>query len=349
MLNDVSRARRSRTSVLGIDAAGAGRALAGRGAVDHPPRRRAGGRAGRGRRWAVPMIASTASSFTLEEIAEANGGRAALVPALLAARTRELAEQLRPPRRGGRLQGDRRHARHRRCSPGARATCSSPTCRSCSRSGSRTTSPTRSSARRSSARRRRTRKRPSGSSSACSPTRRSTWDDLEVPCARRRRCRSCSRACSTPTTPGSRARPGSTASSSPTTAAARSTAQIAALDALPGVVDAVGDDLTVLLDSGVRSGADVAKALALGADAVGLGRPYLWGLAVDGEEGVRDGAALPARRARPHARSDRPHPPRPARPRLRAEPAVACRLAARGGPPRGGGPPGCACRAGSGA
>jgi isopentenyl diphosphate isomerase/L-lactate dehydrogenase-like FMN-dependent dehydrogenase len=62
---------------------------------------------------------------------------------------------------------------------------------------------------------------------------------------------------------------------------------VAALDALPGVVEAVGDDLAVMLDSGIRCGADVVKALALGARAVGLGRPYLWGLAIDGEEGVR--------------------------------------------------------------
>ena len=62
---------------------------------------------------------------------------------------------------------------------------------------------------------------------------------------------------------------------------------IGALDALPGIVDAVGDDLAIVLDSGVRSGADVAKALALGADAVGVGRPYLHGLAVAGEDGVR--------------------------------------------------------------
>lgn len=61
---------------------------------------------------------------------------------------------------------------------------------------------------------------------------------------------------------------------------------IAALDALPAIADAVGDELAVLLDSGVRSGADVAKALALGADAVLLGRPYLWGLALGGEQGV---------------------------------------------------------------
>jgi isopentenyl diphosphate isomerase/L-lactate dehydrogenase-like FMN-dependent dehydrogenase len=61
---------------------------------------------------------------------------------------------------------------------------------------------------------------------------------------------------------------------------------VASLDALPAIVDAVGDDLDVLLDSGVRCGADVVKALALGADAVLVGRPYIWGLAVDGEPGV---------------------------------------------------------------
>jgi lactate 2-monooxygenase len=61
---------------------------------------------------------------------------------------------------------------------------------------------------------------------------------------------------------------------------------IASLDALPAIVDAVGDDIDVLLDSGVRSGADVVKALALGADAILLGRPYIWGLAVGGEAGV---------------------------------------------------------------
>ena len=60
-----------------------------------------------------------------------------------------------------------------------------------------------------------------------------------------------------------------------------------ALDALPGVVAAVDGRLPVLFDSGIRHGADAFKALALGARAVLLGRPYLWGLAVDGEEGVR--------------------------------------------------------------
>ena len=61
---------------------------------------------------------------------------------------------------------------------------------------------------------------------------------------------------------------------------------IASLDALPAIVEAVGGDLEILLDSGVRSGADIVKALAIGADAVLLGRPYLWGLAAGGEAGV---------------------------------------------------------------
>lgn len=61
--------------------------------------------------------------------------------------------------------------------------------------------------------------------------------------------------------------------------------EIATLDALPAVVAAAGG-MPVLLDSGIRSGADVAKALALGARAVLLGRPYVYGLALAGEAGV---------------------------------------------------------------
>ncbi|PVZ12011.1 alpha-hydroxy-acid oxidizing protein [Actinomycetospora cinnamomea] len=61
---------------------------------------------------------------------------------------------------------------------------------------------------------------------------------------------------------------------------------VATLDLLPGVVDAVGDRVPVLLDSGVRSGADVARALALGATAVCLGRPFAYGLALAGAAGV---------------------------------------------------------------
>jgi isopentenyl diphosphate isomerase/L-lactate dehydrogenase-like FMN-dependent dehydrogenase len=63
---------------------------------------------------------------------------------------------------------------------------------------------------------------------------------------------------------------------------------IAALDALPPIVDAVGDRIPVLLDSGVRGGADALKALALGARAVLIGRPYVYGVALAGEEGVRE-------------------------------------------------------------
>jgi isopentenyl diphosphate isomerase/L-lactate dehydrogenase-like FMN-dependent dehydrogenase len=61
---------------------------------------------------------------------------------------------------------------------------------------------------------------------------------------------------------------------------------IGSLDALPAVAEAVGGRLPIVFDSGVRSGTDVLKALALGADVVCLGRPYLWGLALDGADGV---------------------------------------------------------------
>lgn len=61
---------------------------------------------------------------------------------------------------------------------------------------------------------------------------------------------------------------------------------IASLDALPGVVDEVGDELDVLFDSGIRTGSDGVKALALGADAVLLGRPWVYGLALGGQQGV---------------------------------------------------------------
>jgi lactate 2-monooxygenase len=63
---------------------------------------------------------------------------------------------------------------------------------------------------------------------------------------------------------------------------------VGTMDALPGIVESVAGRIPVLLDSGVRSGADVFRALALGASAVGLGRPYVWGLAAGGEQGVRE-------------------------------------------------------------
>jgi 4-hydroxymandelate oxidase len=61
---------------------------------------------------------------------------------------------------------------------------------------------------------------------------------------------------------------------------------IASIDALPAIVDAVDGRVPLLLDGGVRRGTDALMALALGATAVGIGRPVLWGLAVDGEAGV---------------------------------------------------------------
>jgi lactate 2-monooxygenase len=61
---------------------------------------------------------------------------------------------------------------------------------------------------------------------------------------------------------------------------------IASLDALHEVAHAVGGRIPILFDSGVRSGADIFKALALGADAVLIGRPYVWGLALEGQAGV---------------------------------------------------------------
>ena len=61
---------------------------------------------------------------------------------------------------------------------------------------------------------------------------------------------------------------------------------LSALEALPEVVKAVGGQFPVLFDSGIRRGADMFKALALGATSVLLGRPYMWGLALDGTDGV---------------------------------------------------------------
>lgn len=63
---------------------------------------------------------------------------------------------------------------------------------------------------------------------------------------------------------------------------------VGALDMLPNVSDAVGDKTTILFDSGIRRGADVFKAMALGAKAVLFGRPYAYGLALAGEKGVRE-------------------------------------------------------------
>lgn len=60
------------------------------------------------------------------------------------------------------------------------------------------------------------------------------------------------------------------------------------LRALPAIADAVGGEIEVLLDGGIRRGSDVVKALALGARAVMIGRAYLWGLAANGQAGVEN-------------------------------------------------------------
>jgi 4-hydroxymandelate oxidase len=61
---------------------------------------------------------------------------------------------------------------------------------------------------------------------------------------------------------------------------------VTGIDALPEVVAAVGTHTDVLVDGGIRRGTDIVKALALGARAILVGRPILWGLAVAGQEGV---------------------------------------------------------------
>ena len=63
---------------------------------------------------------------------------------------------------------------------------------------------------------------------------------------------------------------------------------LSTLDALVSIRAALPKPFPLLLDSGIRSGSDMFKALALGADAVLLGRPYVYGLAIGGRQGVRD-------------------------------------------------------------
>lgn len=62
---------------------------------------------------------------------------------------------------------------------------------------------------------------------------------------------------------------------------------IASLEVLPEIVDAVGDKMTVLFDSGIRTGADIIKALCLGAKAVLVSRPVIYGLSINGKVGAK--------------------------------------------------------------
>ena len=63
---------------------------------------------------------------------------------------------------------------------------------------------------------------------------------------------------------------------------------IGSLEVLPEIVEAVGDKLTVLFDSGIRTGVDILKALCLGAKAVLVGRPWVYGLAIAGKAGAKE-------------------------------------------------------------
>ena len=90
------------------------------------------------------------------------------------------------------------------------------------------------------------------------------------------------------TTPGEPSTLASPRSPSPTTAATTSTAPRRHIRVLPAIAEAVGDQVEVLLDGGIRRGGDVVKALALGARAVMIGRAYLWGLAATARPGVEN-------------------------------------------------------------
>ena len=105
-------------------------------------------------------------------------------------------------------------------------------------------------------------------------------------CAPAPSCPWCSRVCCIPMTRGAPSMSASRASVVSTHGGRQVDGSISALAALPGIVAAVDGRVPVLLDSGVRTGSDIAKALALGATAVLIGRPYAYGLAVAGEAGV---------------------------------------------------------------
>ena len=90
------------------------------------------------------------------------------------------------------------------------------------------------------------------------------------------------------TTPGAPSTPASTAISVSNHGGNNLDGTPASIRALPAIADAVGDQIEVLLDGGIRRGSDVVKALALGARAVMIGRAYLWGLAANGQAGVEN-------------------------------------------------------------
>ena len=231
----------------------------------------------------LPLVASTASHATLEEIAAASGDGAALVPALLARRRRDRG-QLRETRRGGRLQRDRAHRRHLHL----RLEAARPAAGLAALPGG-------------------DRQRqllpgpglplPAGEDAEEDPGAATghfvgvyvnpslTWDKL----AQLREMTSLPivvKGILHPDDAREAVERGADGIVVSNHGGRQIDGALASLDALPGVVDAVGDRAAILLDSGIRGGGDSFKALALGADAVLVGRPYLWGLALGGEQGV---------------------------------------------------------------
>ena len=227
----------------------------------------------------VPMIASTASHFTLEEIAEA-GGEAPRWFQLYWPNDRGLAAQLRRARRGRRLRRDRPHRRHLR----PRLEAARPAAGLAAlpqRHGRRQLLPGPGLPRRAGEDAEEDLGAATGHFLGVQANPSLNWDDLDWlrehdlaadrgqgDPAPRRRPRG-----------GGRGIDGIVVSNH---GGRQVDGAIASLDALPAIAEAVGDDLAILFDSGIRSGADAIKALALGADAVCLGRPYIWGLALDG-------------------------------------------------------------------
>ena len=206
-----------------------------------------------------------------------------LVPAVPAERPRADREP-RPPGRGRRLLGDRRHARHAH----ARLAPARPDDRQLPAAqgpvpGQLLLRPGVPGEARGAARGRPRRPRPGcgrrSSATSASPGTTSPGS------ARSPGCRCCSRASATRRRPPGASTPASTASTARTTAAGRPTAACPRSTACP-TSSTPPATRPVVFDSGVRSGPDVVKALALGATAVGVGRPYAYGLAVGGQAGV---------------------------------------------------------------
>ena len=234
----------------------------------------------------VPMVVSTAASTSLEDVAAA-GGDGARWYQLYWPKDRELAVSFLERAAAARIPGARPHARHLHdgvatTRPGQRVPAVPPRDRQpellrrsrLPGSGGRTDR----------------RREPRGRDRALGSHLRQPHPDLGRPRVPARALGRPHRAQGDPARrrrPARRGRRAWTASSSPTTAAARWTARSRRSTPCPAIVEAVGDQVEVLFDSGVRTGADVVKPLALGARAVLLGRPYAYGLGLAGEAGVR--------------------------------------------------------------